>query len=322
MTDKKGQTKQAQGPAATLTIRVVGPSIRSGRIPVPELLTICQHAQAAVNRQAEAIEGRQTMHPGRKLAKVEEECTLELVGLGRGSAVLCFEQAMPQPNLPVYGGRHANLGEEAIAGVADALRLLALDEDAPVDPGVLQSLGNLSSLVIGRRVRRIDWKVPRRPGRRPSTATIDRKLQTRIARRLEPAPTKAVTVDGVLEMVDFKPGDYRCRVHPSVGQPIACAFSATVEDDVFLNLRRPVRVKGVASINRHTGRTESLAITEITPLDPLQANPEAFFKGANFAQLVAEQGVDPVSTPRDLQGLWRDEDDVDAFVAEVYRQRA
>lgn len=306
--------------APSLVVKVMGPSIRSGRIPVPELLAVCQHTQSAVSRQAEALEGKQTVHPGRKSGRVEHECTLELVSLGPGSAVLAFEQAKPQPNLPMYGGP-SNLGEEAVVGVASAVKALATDVATEIDLGVLQSLGSLSD-VIGRRVRRIEIRVPSAPGRRSIRATIDKKVQGRILRRLEPLPRRPLTVDGVLEMVDFKPNDYRCRIHPSVGAPIACTFSAAVEEAVFNSLRRHVRVAGVATQNRHTGRTESLSIESVTPLDPLRANPERFFNGVSFDDLVRDQAVDPLSSVRDLEGLWRDDGDVDAFVDEVYRRRA
>src|SRR5947199_407125 len=47
----KQQRQQRRRPKPVLTLKVSGPDIASGRIPVPDLLVICQHAQSAVNRQ-------------------------------------------------------------------------------------------------------------------------------------------------------------------------------------------------------------------------------------------------------------------------------
>ena len=82
-----------------LQLKVRGPGVRTGRIAVPDLIRICQEAQNAVNRQAEAIEGRKTIHPGPITKSIQEECTLELVGIGRGSTTLKFALAHSQMKL-------------------------------------------------------------------------------------------------------------------------------------------------------------------------------------------------------------------------------
>src|SRR5262245_57760361 len=79
-----------------LKLRVEGPGVRSGAITVPDLLRICQAAQDAVNRQAEAMVGGQSLRPGPKTTEVYQECTLELVGIKSGSTVLPFRFAKPQ----------------------------------------------------------------------------------------------------------------------------------------------------------------------------------------------------------------------------------
>jgi hypothetical protein len=70
--------------------------VRRGRIPVPDLIRICQEMQNAVSRQAEAQEGKKTMHPGPVALSIQQECTLELVGIKGGSTLLQFDLAKPQ----------------------------------------------------------------------------------------------------------------------------------------------------------------------------------------------------------------------------------
>src|ERR1700689_2170673 len=82
-----------------LQLRVDGPGIRRGRVPIPELVTICQEMQNAISRQAEALEGRKTVHPGPVSLIIRRECTLELVGIKGGCATLQFDVGTPQVTL-------------------------------------------------------------------------------------------------------------------------------------------------------------------------------------------------------------------------------
>jgi hypothetical protein len=76
-----------------LKLKIDGPGVRRGAIPVPDLIRICQATQDAVNRQAEAMRGGQSLRPGPKSKITYEECTLELTGIEKGSTVLPFSLA-------------------------------------------------------------------------------------------------------------------------------------------------------------------------------------------------------------------------------------
>ena len=41
-----------------------------------------------------------------------------------------------------------------------------------------------------------------------------------------------LTVEGVLEMADFKEQDHKCRIHPPVGQPNVCTFTPEQEQEI------------------------------------------------------------------------------------------
>ena len=194
MVNKQKQRKRRVPKAKpALTLKVSGASIKSGRIPIPELLVICQHAQSAVNRQAEALEGRPTLRPGPKLGKVRLECTLELVSLGPGSALLAFDKARPQANLPAM----ANLSDDAIAMVGEAIGALGSRKavDIDIDPGVLDSIKSMGEL-FRNGVTSIQWIVPARPGRRRIAAKFDQRVQTRVIQRLQPPKSEVVVNAG------------------------------------------------------------------------------------------------------------------------------
>lgn len=304
-----------------LRLKVKGPGIKQGRIPVPELIEICKHAQEAVNRQAEALEGHaSTLHPGPKSHKVRLECTLDLVELGVGSAVLGFDQSNPQPNLPAPG-QILNLGQEAIREVGEGLRALTLGHHAQLDQGVLQSLDAFADVIDSSVVTSIDWIVPRRRGVRAVRATVNKTVKARVEKQLKTPTSQETELDGVLEMADFKPDDFRCRIHPAVGSPITCVFNEGLADEVYQNLRRPVHLTGVARLNPHNHRIEEIRITSLKPVDPLKMNAAAFFHGTSITELATAQSVDPIKNPRILVGGWPDDEDVDEAVADIYRHR-
>src|SRR5258707_532312 len=67
-----------------LKIKITAPGLRKGHIPIPLLVKICAEAQAAINRQAEALAGERSLRRGPVLAEIARDCTLDLVRLGEG----------------------------------------------------------------------------------------------------------------------------------------------------------------------------------------------------------------------------------------------
>ena len=315
MTNKKTRRTTKRQPL--LTLRVSGPDIRDGHIPIPDLLVICANAQSAIDRQAEAMEGKRTLRPGPTSEKVRHECTLELSELGKGSAVLSFVQAKPQTMLP---DMRPTLGQEAAARVAATIVALARGESGDYDPGVLDSLNKMGE-VFDNGVRSVEWIAPQQGSRTPVRATYNRSVRTKVAAQLKPATSKRVGIDGILEMADFKATEHRCRIHPPLGPPINCTFDAALADDIYNALRHPVHIEGTAMINAESGRTESIDITELTPLDPLTVNAGNFFQGWTFDQLVSMQAVRPLRDVKTLAGGWPQDEDVDEVMTEIYRRR-
>jgi len=318
VTKQKQRKRRIPKAKLALALKVSGASIKSGRIPIPELLVICQHAQSAVNRQAEALEGRPTLRPGPKLGKVRLECTLELVSLGPGSAVLGFDKARPQANLPGM----TNLSDEAIAMVGEAIGALGSRKavDIDIDRGVLDSIRSMGEL-FSNGVTSIQWIVPARSDRKRIAATFDRRVQTRIIQRLQPPKTEAVVMDGVLEMADFRAADQRCRIHPALGAPVTCTFPSEMADEIYAVLRKAARVEGEATVNAHTGKIESIEIKTVKSLDPLMVNAGSFFTGWTFAELVRMQAVEPLKDSKALAGGWPEDEDIDDVLQEIYEHR-
>ena len=106
------------------------------------------------------------------MQKVVAECTLELVSLGKGSAVLAFEPANAQRHLPHVRTRAL----EAIGGVVESIDALAKGKAREIDPGVLDSLKGLGG-ILSKRVRTIEWSaaVPGQRRRLRATTSASRR---------------------------------------------------------------------------------------------------------------------------------------------------
>src|SRR5579864_3598846 len=140
-----------------LKLRIQGPGVRQGAIAVPDLIRICQAAQDAVNRQAEAMRGGQSLRPGPKSAVVYQECTLELTGIQKGSTVLPFALAKPQQSLPLPD--ITTFGREVVLEVASVVKQIGATGRRRKNPhfeaGLLYSLREMGE-VLDRGVTSIE----------------------------------------------------------------------------------------------------------------------------------------------------------------------
>lgn len=316
--------RTSKGPKYALKVKVEGPGVHRKSIAIPDLLKICGAIQSAVHRQAEAMEkpSSQTLRRGPITASAQEECTLELVGIVGGSTGLVFRYAKPQQPLPLP--EMADFGGDVIAKVAETVRDLAgrAKPNVEVDPGVLDSLRELSGALDRKTITRISLSVPRYDGRhRPISAVLNSAARQRIDALVKIPTHCRLTMEGRLEMADFKDAAKVCRIHPAIGSPLACSFDSELEDHVYSALRKPVRLTGMARLNPNTGKPEELKIEVIEIMEDLLLGAKDFFGSRTLEQLAESQGVSPLVNPDELKGGWPDDENVDEFVETVYLGR-
>jgi hypothetical protein len=261
-----------------LKIKVHG-AFGRGRIPVPILLDVCSKAQSAVNRQAEALQGRRSLRPGPIVAGVTRECTLELFGLGKGSTALLFARASEQLPLSVAD----SISLEAVTGVAKSLKAAAQKRTpkTTIDPGVLDALGGLGD-AFDKGVTEIEWIVPKHNGSARLAVKFVPASREKLAARIQkPVGGVSSTVEGTLEFAEGK-----CRISPVVGPPVLCGFEEGNAEEVFEAMRKPVKIR----MDAKTRKIESIEITK--PEDPLGSS--RFFTHKSIEQLNAEQKVQPI----------------------------
>jgi hypothetical protein len=303
-----------------LRLKLRGPGIGRGRIPVPDLIKICQEAQAAVKKQAEAMEGRKTIHPGPVAAGILDECTLELIGIKKGSTTLEF--AFSKPQMQIAEMEAQTLGFQAISEVVASINSLGNGNRRNIDPGVLQSVYDLSSMVVGKRITGMEWISPARgKTKRRLAASVNATVRERAALRLSSPRYVLTHVDGVLDMADFKPEDHRCRIDPAIGASVLCTFESVLADKIQGLLRTTVRASGKAKYPPHSERIEVLELEKIEPLPSLFSGQENFFTDSVLSRLAEVQRVKPLQDPTKLAGAIPADADVDAFLEEIYAAR-
>ena len=265
------------------------------------------------------MRGGSSVRPGPKTNEVYDECTLALVGIEEGSTVLPFRLAKPQQMLPMPGA--AAFGEEVIREVVRTVKRLGSSRNRlEFEPGVLQSLRGLGEILGKKQISRIEWTVPNRPGARSIKAVFDGRVRDRVLQRIK-LPSRRETIEGMLEMADFKEQERRCRIHPPIGPAVPCVFDAAAGDQIYNALRQPVHVTGMATINPNTGRIDELKIERISKVEQAGMGANDFFKTHSIKELAKAQGVSRVRSPKQLEGGWPLDQDVDAFIEAIYTSR-
>lgn len=314
---KKVQRKGAKT-NSLLQLKVSGDGVRRGRIPVPDLIRICQEMQNAVSRQAEAQEGKKTMHPGPVSHSIQQECTLELVGIKSGSTLLQFDLAKPQ--IPLDKDAES-LASEVLTELTSTIKSFGNGAKKEIAPGVLRSLYNLGSIVETHRVSKIELIIPQQGKKKRVVAQITRATRTKMAAQLSVPRRVTMTVDGVLDMADFNPNDRRCRIDPAIGTPLVCSFDASLDNIIYTLMRKPVRVSGEALVQPHTDRVDTLHIQTVQELPSLELGKGMFFANMTIDELAASQNIKPLKSALDLASHIPDEEEVDSMLEEIYSSR-
>jgi hypothetical protein len=313
------KNKNLQSRNAVLTIRVKGPGIRSGRIAVSDLVKISEELQSTVYRQAESMEGLQTLHPGPVKDNIKNECTLDLIGIGKGSTTLQYGWTQAQETLP----DHPHFGAAVVSSLALTIKHLGNGraKETTVDEGVLQGLYSLSGIAEGKRISTIELVAPRAGQNRRIAASVNRTVRERVAERLSKPRIRHTEIDGILDMADFKTDQYKCRIDPAIGASVNCTFDEWDAPIVQALLRKPVRIKGDGTFQPYTDRLETFHIRTIERLPSLSLGERDFQAGFSLQELAKKQKVSPVRDPKDIPGGFPSDENIDDFLEEIYKSR-
>jgi hypothetical protein len=309
-------------PAPLLTIRFEGPSVRDGRILLDDLMQFVSNIGAAVERIVNVLETGVGARIGRPPKVIQLQSALEVVALSPGSFGLALDLRRDKPLLPTF-----DVGLQAVEKLVDGLPEFSRgDGDLPLpegyDEGVLSCLRE-ATRVLDRGVESVSLSLPQP---KPRTAVITAPTRDGVVHRLRRFQQSWATAEGRLLMADVKENTLRCRLHPSAGSPISCVFPESLTPTVMKYLRRFVRARGEATIDRATNDIRSLKVLDLEPLDEpslggVQVPSLAFWQPRSFEELAEEQGVSPVADLEQLQGDWPEDADFDEFLNAILELR-
>lgn len=313
-----------------LTIRVEGPEIGSGRIPIEHLLTLLGETWKALLRYGQRLQGeRESTRRGPKRKNIKQALSLELVEITHGSPATMLHFTPPMKQLELWNQGVISLYEEAFRGLQQAE-----EEKAPLphgfDRGVLMAWRDVG-LLFEKGVTEITFSINHR-----DTPLIAKYTATGceiIQKRIQGPETNILSIEGRLLMADFKEYGTRCRIHPPVGDPVLCLFDEEQKEEVLENILRFVRIVGEAKTDPNSGKIRSLKIHDIKALQEREEEasellpegrplPQAFdfWKSWSIEELAQMQGVQSVNDVSVLLGGWPGDVD-DGFEDEIQKLR-
>lgn len=306
-----------------LKIRFDGAAVGPGRIPVSHLLRFLLNLNKAFQRTARVLMGdAESVRRGQPPRNIKDEVALDLVLLTHGSpaVVLGFERRQTEASLPGID-LGMDILDKAMLGLA---AVQAAEEALPAgyDAGVLMAWRD-AGILFGQGIEHIEFTLNHR-----DTAVVTSFTRNgfgRIQERIKGPQINIRTIEGRLLMADFKEHGTRCRVHPSVGEPVLCLFDEEQKDEVLEDILRYVRIVGEAKEDPVTRKIASIRIHDIERLEDReneatellpQGTPISrdFWESPTLDELAQSQHVQPMADARVLFGTWPGEDD-DGFEA-------
>lgn len=123
------------------------------------------------------------------------------------------------------------------------------------------------------------------------------------------------TIEGRLLMVDLQEHGTRCRVHPSVGEPILCLFDDSRKEEVLENITKYVKVIGEAKEDPVSGKITSIQLHDIQRMESREEErkdllpqgtplPSDFWQALSLEDLAESQAAVPLQDVSVLFGTW------------------
>ncbi len=302
-----------------LQIRLEGDAVGSGRISVSHLLRLLSQFDKALHRSGRVVLGEaDSIRRGPQPNSIKEELALDLTLLTHGSptTVLGFERRQPQPSLP---GMDMDLGveilEKAIKGLTQ-VQQSGTPMPAGYDAGVLMAWRDAGAL-FNQGVDEITFTLNHR--QTPIVARYTKEGHGQLQERILGPQINIRTIEGRLLMADFKESGTRCRVHPSVGNPVLCLFDEDQKEEVLEDILRYVKIVGEAKEDPTTGKITSIKIHDIERLENRedeaadllpQGTPISrdFWESPTLDELAESQNFKPMVDVRALFGTWPGEE--------------
>lgn len=306
-------------------IRVEGEAVGQSRISIDHLVHLLTHFNKAIFGTGRILSGEtESIHRGQKPKKLIESLSLDLVGITHGSpsTVLHLERSAKQLGLPLidFGNQ---VYKKALEGL-DNLQTNPKELPEGFDRGVVLAWRDVG-LLLEKGISNINFQMNSR--KKPICVTISPDGFSNLQQFIPEPGLNLRSIEGRLLMADFKEHGTRCRVHPSVGDPVFCLFEEDLQDEIYENIRHYVKVTGEAVEDPITDKIKSIRIINIQRLEGKEdidtdllpkgtPIPEDFWTSPSIEELARAQSVLPLKDVNKLFGTWPDSPD-DSFEATI-----
>ncbi|MFC1944848.1 hypothetical protein ACFLX5_05115 [Chloroflexota bacterium] len=297
-----------------LIFKFAGSAIHDGRILYDDLATFVSNISLTIDRLINKIQTGESIKSGRPYKKLQSLSALEIVSVRKGSFAIKLDLRRNGQQFPGW-----DVGEQAIDILLKGIESLNKDKPLPdeYDHGVLISLREAGK-IIDRGVEGIRINSNSSFGKRK--AIYSKPVREQVITKIHRFEQSFATVEGRLLSIDAKEDRLKCRIEPSVGEPILCQFDESMTEQVLLSVRNFVQARGEATYDVVTNKITMLYLKDLETIDQsltsgIQNMPlSSFWKSLKFDELAAQQGVYPLNNLSNITGGWPEDEDVDSFL--------
>jgi hypothetical protein len=296
-----------------LSIRLAGQAIGSARIPVNHLLRLLTEFNKALYRTGRVLQGQvDSLRRGPVHRSIKDEIALDLVQITHGSpaTILGLERSCGQQNLECM-----DFGIEIIETCLVGLRSAQADaSELPYgfDPGVVMAWRDVG-VMFEQGVTDMQFSLNHRD--QPLSIDFTPIGFYKLQERIQEPKVNIRTIEGRLLMIDLKEHGTRCRIHPSVGEPVLCLFDDSRKDEVLENITKYVKVIGEAKEDPLSGKIASIQLYDIQHVENREkvredllpqgaAVPPDFWENVSLDDLAESQATSPLKDVTLLFGTW------------------
>lgn len=304
-----------------LRFRFKGSAIHDGRILYDDLATFVSNISLAIDRIILAIQTGETVKRGRPFKTAQLLSALEIAYVRKASFGIALDLRRDEQQFPGW-----DIGEQAVDILMTGLNAMEKDRALPKEynPNVMIALRD-AGRIIDRGVEHISLNSATTLGNKRAiyTSPVREHIITHL-HRLEYA---YAVVEGRLLMLDVEEDKLVCRIRPSTGDPILCKYDEDFADQIIINARHFVRMKGEASYDSATGRITSLRVKDLESIDEASATGgvilpvSSFWKRQDFDELATLQGIYPITDLAKLSKDWPEDADFNTFFDAVRSAR-
>lgn len=280
-----------------LTMKLNGPEVEAGRVPIDHLVLLLKRVQVCVKRLAQELSGdASTVGAGRMKGPIEEACRLLVVAFKSGSFVVGIDVPSELSARESLVPSDAHLGKRAIETLVEGLANMSMNTPKLLNEfgyGVLIALRDVGK-VLDRGVSQVEFEL-RNGAPTPRRAVLDYRVRDRILQTIDVPVVGELRVKGSLREVDLEKRS--CKIFPPHGKFLDCSFGDHLEPAVRGALGYYVAVTGEARRLKSDGPIQELSLQTIEIL----GQPSKPTNAKDLLQSLRDAG---------LVGMWKDRDDM------------